>query len=380
MPLRKVNCPLVTMLLMIPLVGSGCGAFCEALGLPDAVCENLAPTAPVATGDLQVTIEVRFIGVSEDFFERIGVDFDLSSDFESAGLPDIDTNAMPIGPFLANASALGGNNGTTYFGTGSIDRNTFFLPTVPAGMVGDEIRSFPGIGLNFDVPLANTPLGNEFDNTPGGAVLDTLFTDSDVASIDFAQLNETEVTLLLSSLMADADTTMLMQPQLMLRNGQPAVLVSDNETAPSSDIDPDFVPAFNNFGGAGMTVRSGPMLNVVPVVSADRRSIALSIQPVRALVFPLPTTVTSGGTTSTIEFPVIQFANVDTTVSVPDGGTILLGGIRRLSDGGQVNGVPVLNKVPYINRLFRNSATIRDSQTLMLMVTPRIIILEEEEQ
>jgi len=247
-------------------------------------------------------------------------------------------------------------------------------------MVGDEIRSFPGIGLNFEVPLANTPLGNEFDNTPGGAVLDTLFTDSDVASIDFAQLNETEVTLLLSSLMADADTTMLMQPQLMLRNGQPAVLVSDNETAPSSDIDPDFVPAFNNFGGAGMTVRSGPMLNVVPVVSADRRTIALSIQPVRALVFPLPTTVTSGGTTSTIEFPVIQFANVDTTVSVPDGGSILLGGIRRLSDGEQVNGVPVLNKVPYINRLFRNSATIRDSQTLMLMVTPRIIILEEDEQ
>jgi len=90
--------------------------------------------------------------------------------------------------------------------------------------------------------------------------------------------------------------------------------------------------------------------------------------------------VTSGGTTSTIEFPVIQFANVDTTVSVPDGGSILLGGIRRLSDGEQVNGVPVLNKVPYINRLFRNSATIRDSQTLMLMVTPRIIILEEDEQ
>ncbi len=380
MPLCKTNYLFVTMLLMMPMVGSGCDAFCEALGLPAAVCENLAPTTPVGGGDLHVTIDVRFIGVSDQFFERIGVDFDLSSEFESAGLPDIDPTAMPIDPFLANASALGGNNGTTYFGPGSIDRNTFFLPTVPAGMFGDEIRTFPGIGIDFDIPLNNTPLGNEFENTPGGAVLDTLFSDADVASIEFAQLSATEVTLLLSALMADPDTAILIEPQLTLSNGQPAVLVSDNETAPSSDIDPAFVPSFNMFGGSGMTVRSGPMLNIMPVVSADRQSVALTIQPIRAMVFPLPTTVSSGGTTSSIEFPVIQFANIDTTVSVPDGGTILLGGLRRSSDNAQVDGVPILNQVPYINRLFQNSATIRDSQTLMLMVTPRVIILEEEEQ
>jgi len=380
MPQSRVHYLVVTVLLMMPLVGTGCDAFCEALGLPAEVCENLAPTTPVGGGDLQVTIDVRFIGVSDQFFERIGVDFDLSSEFESAGLPDIDTTAMPIDPFLANASALGGNNGTTYFGPGSIDRNTFFLPIVPAGMFGDEIRTFPGIGIDFDIPQNNTPLSNQFDNTPGGAVLDTLFSDSDVASINFAQLNTTEVTLLLSALMADPDTAILREPQLTLSNGQPAVLVSDNETAPSSDIEPEFMPAFNNFAGVAMTVRSGPMLNIVPVVSADRQSIALNIQPVRSLVFPLPTTANNSGTVSTIEFPVIQFSNIETTVRVPDGGTVLLGGIRRLSDGTQVNGVPILNQVPYINRLFRNSATIRDSQTLMLMVTPRVIILEEEEQ
>ena len=69
-----------------------------------------------------------------------------------------------------------------------------------------------------------------------------------------------------------------------------------------------------------------------------------------------------------------------TTVSVPDGGTVLLGGIKRLNEGRNEFGVPLLSKVPYINRLFRNVAIGRETDSLMMMVTPRIIIQEEEEE
>ncbi len=69
-----------------------------------------------------------------------------------------------------------------------------------------------------------------------------------------------------------------------------------------------------------------------------------------------------------------------TTVSVPDGGTVLLGGIKRLSEGRNEVGVPLLSKMPYINRLFRNVGIGRTTESLMMMVTPRIIIQEEEEE
>ena len=69
-----------------------------------------------------------------------------------------------------------------------------------------------------------------------------------------------------------------------------------------------------------------------------------------------------------------------TTVSVPDGGTVLLGGIKRLSEGRNERGIPLLSKLPYINRLFRNVGIGRQSDSLMMMVTPRIIIQEEEEE
>ena len=69
-----------------------------------------------------------------------------------------------------------------------------------------------------------------------------------------------------------------------------------------------------------------------------------------------------------------------TTVTVPDGGTVLLGGVKRLREERKEYGVPVLSKTPWIDRLFRNVGIGRQSSSLMLMVTPRIIILEEEEE
>jgi len=42
-------------------------------------------------------------------------------------------------------------------------------------------------------------------------------------------------------------------------------------------------------------------------------------------------------------------------------------------------GVPILNKMPYLSRLFKNTGVGRRAESRMLMVTPRIIIQEEEE-
>ena len=81
-----------------------------------------------------------------------------------------------------------------------------------------------------------------------------------------------------------------------------------------------------------------------------------------------------------MQLPTFSFVTVTTTVSVPDGGTVLLGGIKRLSEGRNEFGVPILSKLPYINRLFKNVGIGRETQSLMMMVTPRIIIQEEEEE
>jgi general secretion pathway protein D len=152
----------------------------------------------------------------------------------------------------------------------------------------------------------------------------------------------------------------------------------------------------------------GTSLTVQAVVSPDRRFVRLTVVPffsqigdVQEFTFTGSKTTTStsanstGGTDSTssnskgntvtqegttVQLPTFNFVTVTTTVSVPDGGTVLLGGIKRLSEGRNERGVPVLSKIPYINRLFKNVGIGRTTSSLMMMVTPRIIIQEEEEQ
>ena len=81
----------------------------------------------------------------------------------------------------------------------------------------------------------------------------------------------------------------------------------------------------------------------------------------------------------TVQQPIVSTTNVSTVVAVPDGGTVLLGGVKRLRESRNMAGVPILNKLPFISRLFKNTGVGRETDSLMLMVTPRIVILEEEE-
>lgn len=81
-----------------------------------------------------------------------------------------------------------------------------------------------------------------------------------------------------------------------------------------------------------------------------------------------------------LQMPTFSFTTVNTTVTAPDGGSVLLGGVSRLSEGRTSRGVPILGKVPGLNRLFRNQGIGRSVSAQNMIVTPRIIILEEEEE
>ena len=65
---------------------------------------------------------------------------------------------------------------------------------------------------------------------------------------------------------------------------------------------------------------------------------------------------------------------IENTVAVPDGGTVLFGGLKRLTETRTESSPPVLGKVPYVNRLFKNVGYGRESQSVLVLVTPRILI------
>jgi len=230
------------------------------------------------------------------------------------------------------------------------------------------------------------------------------------AQLGFAILSNIEAYFFINAAQGDRRSNVLQAPKVTLFNGQQAY-VSDTSQSPFVI---SVIPVVGDFAAAQQPVivvlSEGTFLTVQAVVSNDRRFVRLTIVPffskigqVNKFKFTGSTTTTentsqegdqttpnntakkSKGTTTVdegvvVQLPTFSFVTVTTTVSVPDGGTVLLGGIKRLSEGRNEFGVPVLNKIPYLNRLFKNVGIGRETQSLMMMVTPRIIIQEEEEE
>ncbi|MGY8746974.1 MAG: hypothetical protein ACKVHR_02805 [Pirellulales bacterium] len=73
-----------------------------------------------------------------------------------------------------------------------------------------------------------------------------------------------------------------------------------------------------------------------------------------------------------VQFPVVSFFNVRTAVSVPDGGTMSLGGISRYSESRVSRGIPGL-----AGPMFQNRATAYSFQGSQASVKATIISARE---
>ena len=78
--------------------------------------------------------------------------------------------------------------------------------------------------------------------------------------------------------------------------------------------------------------------------------------------------------------PEVTSLRLQSSVVVPDGGEALVAGHSSRSEGRNELGVPVLGKVPYLDRGFRNVGAGTSIRRTTVSVRVRIISLAEEEE
>lgn len=340
--------------------------------------------------DLQVTVEVRFITLNDNFFERIGVDFDFDIDDKIDG-----RRGVRFGQIVQQGDPTGDANEQLDI-RDLRDRDSGKGVTV--GLAAPNVFS-----ADLDIPFRQgsfnlaVPQFGGYDPTAG-------------AQLGFAILSEIEAFFFIEAAQGDRRSNVLQAPKVTLFNGQYGI-ISDQSTSPFVI---SVIPVVGDFAAAQQPVvtmvHEGTFLTVQPVVSQDRRFVRMTVIPYFARIKEVNEFTFTGSETTTestsaegnqtvpndntknarsrsttrsgttVQLPTVASFYVLTTVSVPDGGTVLLGGIKRLSEGRNEFGVPMLDKIPYINRLFKNVGVGRETQSLMMMVTPRIIIAEEEEE
>jgi len=126
----------------------------------------------------------------------------------------------------------------------------------------------------------------------------------------------------------------------------------------------------------------GPVLDVVPYISADGYTIQMTLIPTLSEFIGyddpgpfVPTAITGGGVTATSFLPLPHFRvrQVTTTAVVWDGQTIVLGGLLSDNVTKIKDKVPILGDLPFLGKLFRSESSETKKKNLVIFVTPTII-------
>ena len=71
--------------------------------------------------------------------------------------------------------------------------------------------------------------------------------------------------------------------------------------------------------------------------------------------------------------PEINTQQATTSVLVPDGGTVVFGGITVTSRSKSATYIPLLGNIPVLGHLFKTSNTSDQDQELLFFVSPKIL-------
>ena len=299
-----------------------------------------------ATG-IMVDIQTRFLSVEDNFLEDIGVDF------RGLGSPGKGTNEFfddfgdpgaqaTLGQEIGQSGDLGG-----FLSEGNTELKA-------------RIED-----------LYDQDLGDEDVLTPDGGL-----------SFQWVYLNDLQMEMILRAVAKSERVEIVTAPRLLVFNTARANITVLNQLAYVQDFDVEIAQGASIADPIVNVVEDGVVLDMRPVVSADRRFVTLELRPtVATLQRPIAEITTTLGAASsvTIQLPELEIARVRTTVPMPDGGTVMLGGLKISERQDLRSGVPILNKIPVVNFLFERKGNFVSKRKLLILLKAGIVIPEEHE-
>ena len=148
----------------------------------------------------------------------------------------------------------------------------------------------------------------------------------------------------------------------------PKILVNDNQTGtlesissvPFQSVNASDTVATTSLGG---DQQAGTIITVTPQINEDDHL---------QLEFEVEFSSFVGQGTAALP-PPRQIDRVGSVVTIPDGKTVVVGGLRRSSERGSFTGVPWLEKIPVVRQLTSLTSESTSTTSFFLFIRPKIL-------
>lgn len=258
---------------------------------------------------------------------------------------------------------------------------TTVVPGVGTVQSTQIVTQNPTPGFNFNNTLS--PLGNNVSGnttavaTQGISNFSLGRQNGDLGFGGFVFSAQSDaVSVLVRALAARRTVHVLSRPQIRTTHNNLAsievgqqVPVVNGVTVTNNFVTPDIIQE-----DIGIILEVTPRVTPDGIISMDVYAEKSALAPGGVPVF---TDVTTG---NVVESVIIDAAIADTTVAVPNGQTIVIGGMITKSDETLERKVPWLGDLPLVGNLFRYDGTTTARTELLIFLTPRIVYTDADSE
>lgn len=227
---------------------------------------------------------------------------------------------------------------------------------IEAHILQIELRDENRHGVNFEA-LAQIAGADVTFSTRG-------FANPFASPAFFLDIDGTDLDALLEAIQTTTDSKTLASPKVLVLNGQDAkiqlgerigfLVTTTTETSTLQNV--DFLDV-------------GVVLSVTPQITDDGQ-ILMQVKP----------EVSRGGVNLETGLPDKETTEVDTTVMLPDGRGIVIGGLIQEFDNDSQSKIPILGDMWLVGRAFQRRVARRERSEVVIALIPRIVPYDEEYQ
>lgn len=191
------------------------------------------------------------------------------------------------------------------------------------------------------------------------------------AQLILGSMDSGDVNIMIQVLKTIGDTNLLSSPRITAINNQEAkILIGTSQPYATNTVTQG--TSTTTTGTNLNFIDVGVKLYVTPTINKD----GFVTMKIRPEVSSTSSNYTYGTPPTTV--PIVQTTQAETSVTVKDGTTIIIGGLIKDERSDTVNKIPLLGDIPIVRTAFSNRDKRITKQELVIFLTPHIITGESD--